>query len=428
LPAGIHLFTVPLLPTAFDEAEALGIPPDELLLARWNPLRAGDFKYEFYPRITTPMMPGVGYWIKLLRERTIRVEGTPVPSDQPYEIPLYGGFNQVGNPFARDLPVGEILVMFGNEGPVGLSEAERNGWVQNAVWVWDKTQGYQLAQTVRQWQGFWVRALRASGVRLVFNWSRGRFLAGRVRKISDDGLMRNHSIRWSLRLSVTAPNSPPDTENLLGVASASRLPSRISKPPMVVNSVWAAFLSDGEALAHDFKSERSNLKWTFVVKSDLPDNTPVTLRWEGLTQVPRSIAIVATDLTTGERFSLRSRSNYTFNARKGEMRQFAIEARQVPSAPLLRIVSVQSLRGRGLTANLVLTAPAHVRAEIKTLTGRTVRVLTETFVTRLPSFTIFWDGRDLSGKPLPLGAYMLIVNARDELGREQRVIRTVMVK
>lgn len=427
LPAGIHLFTVPLLPTAFDEAEALGIQPNELLLARWNPLRTGSFKYEFYPRITTPMMPGVGYWIKLLQERTIRIEGTPVPSDQPYEIPLYGGFNQVGNPFARDLPVGEILVMFGNEGPVGLSEAERSGWVQNAIWVWDRTQGYQLVQTVRQWQGFWVRALRASGVRLVFNWSRSRNFIAQTRRASKE-LSSNSSIRWSLRLSVTAPNSPADTENLLGVASGPRSPSRISKPPMVENSIWAAFVSDGEALAHDFRNERSNLKWTFVVKSDLPDNTPVTLRWEGLTQVPRSIAIVVTDLMTGEGFSLRNRSSYTFNARRGEMRQFAIEVRQVPSAPLLRIVSVQSLRGRGLTANLVLTVPAHVRAEIRTLTGRTVRVLTETFVTRLPSFTVFWDGRDLSGKTLPLGAYMLVVSAHDELGRKQQAIRTVMVK
>ncbi len=428
LPAGIHLFTVPLLPTAFDEAEALGIPSDELLLARWNPLRAGDFKYEFYPRITTPMMPGVGYWIKLLRDTTIRVEGTPIPSDQPYEIPLYGGFNQVGNPFARDLPIGEILVMFGNEGPVGLAEAERRGWVQNAIWVWDRVQGYQLAQTVRQWQGFWVRSLRASGVRLVFNWSRLQTVAGRTRKASNAELSSRSSIRWSLRLVVTAPNSPADTENLLGVASGSLLPSRIAKPPMVANSVWAAFISDSETVAHDFQSERSSLRWVFVVKSDLPDNTPVTLRWEGLTEVPRSIAVVATDLTTGERFSLRSRSSYTFNARKGETRQFVIEAKQIPSAPLLRIVSVKSLRGRGLTANLVLTAPAYVRAEIRTLTGRTVRVLTETFVTRLPSFTVFWDGRDRLGTPLPFGAYLLVVNARDELGREQQAIRTVMVK
>jgi len=428
LPAGIHLFTVPLLPTAFDEAEALGIPPDELLLARWNPLRAGEFKYEFYPRITTPMMPGVGYWIKLLRDTTIRVEGTPVPGDRPYEIPLYGGFNQVGNPFARDLPVGEILVVFGNEGPVGLAEAEQRGWVQNAVWVWDRSQGYLLAQTVRQWQGFWVRALKASGVRLVFNWSRSRSSAPQPRKASVDEPSVEGSTRWWLRLVVTAPNSPPDTENLLGVASGSRLPSRIAKPPMVPNSVWAAFVSDGEWVARDFRSERANLKWTFAVKSDLPDNTPVTLRWEGLNRVPSSTALVATDLSTGERFSLRSRGSYTFNARKGETRQFVIEARQVPSAPILRIVSVQSLRGRGLMVNLVLTVPAHVRAEIRTLTGRQVRTLTETFVTRLPSFAVFWDGRDRSGAPLPLGAYLLVVNARDELGREQQAIRTVMLK
>ena len=458
LPVGIHLFSVPLLPTSFDEAEALGISPDELLLARWNPLRPGELKYEFYPRITTPMMPGVGYWLKLLRETTIRVEGTPVPSDQPYQIPLYGGFNQVGNPFARDLPVGEILVAFGNEGPVGLAEAERRAWVQNAIWVWDKVQGYQLAQTIRPWQGFWVRALRPSGVRLVFNWSRTRG-AGRgtgersrlaqIQPMSVGTLSSNSSlvprssspvpILWSVRLIVTAPNAPADTENRFGIASGSQLPSRIFKPPMVPNSVWAAFVCEGtrdtgqgtgevELVAHDIRPEGSSRKWRFIVKSDLPDNTPVTLRWEGLAQLPRTISLVATDLTTKERFSLRSRSSYTFIAQRGETRQFLIEAVQSSSAPLVRIVSVQSLRGRGLTARLVLTAPAQVRSEIRTLTGRTIRILTDTFVAQPSPFNLLWDGRDRTGTPLPFGAYLLVVNARDEFGREQQVIRTVMLR
>ncbi|MCC6037129.1 MAG: hypothetical protein LM632_02845 [Armatimonadetes bacterium] len=458
LPAGIHLFSVPLLPTSFDEAEALGISPDELLLARWNPLRPGELKYEFYPRITTPMMPGVGYWLKLLRETTIRVEGTPVPSDQPYQIPLYGGFNQVGNPFARDLPVGEILVAFGNEGPVGLAEAERRAWVQNAIWVWDKVQGYQLAQTIRPWQGFWVRALRPSGVRLVFNWSRtkgaGRGAGERsrlaqIQPTSVGTLSSNSSlvprpsspvpILWSVRLIVTAPNSPSDTENRFGIASGSQLPSRIFKPPMVPNSVWAAFVCEGtrdtgqgtgevELVAHDIRPEGSSRKWRFIVKSDLPDNTPVTLRWEGLAQLPRTISLIVTDLTTKERLSLRSRSSYTFIAQRGETRQFLIEAVQSSSAPLVRIVSVQSLRGRGLTARLVLTVPAQVRSEIRTLTGRTIRILTDTFVAQPSPFNLLWDGRDRTGTPLPFGAYLLVVNARDEFGREQQVIRTVMLR
>ncbi|MFA0740748.1 MAG: hypothetical protein DFNUSKGM_000855 [Candidatus Fervidibacter sacchari] len=458
LPAGIHLFAVPLLPTSFDEAEALGISPDELLLARWNPLRPGELKYEFYPRITIPMMPGVGYWLKLLRETTIRVEGTPVPSDQPYQIPLYGGFNQVGNPFARDLLVGEILVAFGNEGPVGLAEAERRAWVQNAIWVWDRVQGYQLAQTIRPWQGFWVRALRPSGVRLVFNWSgtrdagRGtgeRSRLARFQPMSVRTLSSNPSLvprpsspvptLWSVRLIVTAPNAPADTENRFGIASGSQLPPRISKPPMLPNTVWAAFVCEGtrdkgqgtgevELVAHDIRPEGSSRKWRFIVKSDLSDNTPVTLRWEGLAQLPRTVSLVVTDLATNERFSLRSRSSYTFTARKGETRQFVIEAVQSSPATLVRIVSVQPLRGRGLTARLVLTAPAQVRSEIRSLTGRTIRILTDTFVAQPSPFNLLWDGRDRTGTPLPFGAYLLVVNAGDEFGREQQVIRTVMLR
>ncbi|MGQ9729422.1 MAG: FlgD immunoglobulin-like domain containing protein, partial [Candidatus Fervidibacter sp.] len=202
----------------------------------------------------------------------------------------------------------------------------------------------------------------------------------------------------------------------------------ISKPPMVHNSVWSAFIVEGEPVAHDFTSERQNRKWNFVVKSDLPDNTPISLRWEGVHQVPKTVALVVTDLATNEKFSLRSRSGYTFLGRKGETRNFLIEVVQAKFTPLVRIASVQSLRGRGLIVRLVSTAPAQIQAEIKTLTGRTVRTLTGAFATQPTSFSLIWDGRDRSGKPLPLGAYLLVVNARDEIGREQRAVRTVMLR
>jgi hypothetical protein len=105
-----------------------------------------------------------------------------------------------------------------------------------------------------------------------------------------------------------------------------------------------------------------------------------------------------------------------------------IEAVQSSPATLVRIVSVQPLRGRGLTARLVLTAPAQVRSEIRSLTGRTIRILTDTFVAQPSPFNLLWDGRDRTGTPLPFGAYLLVVNARDEFGREQQVIRTVMLR
>lgn len=450
LPPGIHLFSVPLFPMATDEAQALGISPDELLLAHWNPTRKGNFKYEFYPRITTPMMPGVGYWLKLLRETTISVEGTPIPTDVPYQIPLFGGFNQVGNPFAKDLPVGEILVAFGNEPPVDLVTAEQRQWVQRIVWVWSPQLGYQIAQTVRQWQGFWVRSLRPSGVRLVFGMGRRkRHGDTRIWRQGDKkgtlgyiALSPHHPITlspiWSLRFIVTAPNSPPDTENRIGVVSdgTGLAPTPISKPPMVPNTVWAAFeglSSDPHSplpipIAHDFRPNRSNLRWKFVVHPDLPDNTPVTLRWDGLTEVPKSVRISVTDTTTNERFSLRSRSSYTFVARKGEARRFVVEASQAPTLPLVSITSVQPMRGRGALVQLLLTSPAQVRLEVQSLTGRTVRIVAEQFVSRLPTMTFLWDGRDQNGNPLPLGSYLLRVVARDEFGREQQAVRTVMVR
>jgi hypothetical protein len=124
-------------------------------------MRPGDFKYELYPRITTPMMPGVGYWLKVTQDVTLQVQGTPLSEGELYQVPLMGGWNQVGNPYARDLPVSEIGASLGTEGVVDLATAGQRQWLDATVWIWDAQQRrYQIAQTVQQWQGFWIRALR----------------------------------------------------------------------------------------------------------------------------------------------------------------------------------------------------------------------------------------------------------------------------
>ncbi len=395
------------------------------------------------------MMPGIGYWLKLLRETTLRLEGTPIPTDVPYQVPLFGGWNQVGNPFARDLPVSEIFVAFGSEQPVDLTTAEQRQWVQRTVWVWDPQRGYQIAETVSQWQGFWVRALRPSGVRLMFGTELGKRGVGRRTAANSQGRVskgehskakaahhspvanRQPSLLWSVHFTVTAPGSPPDTENRLGVFRLSPLVTRhppLVKPPMVPGSVFAGWESTDGLLAHDFRANRPKQVWTLIVRSDLPDGAPVTLYWDGLTQVPKSVRLSLTDLTTNERFALRNRSSYTFIARKGEARKFILEAIQAPALPLVRITSVQPLRGRGMLVGLILTSPAWVRLEIQTLTGRTVRVIAERFITQLPSVTLFWDGRYQTGNFVPFGTYLLCVIAKDEDGRQQQAVRTVMLR
>lgn len=164
---GWHLMGVPIIPLKSDEAEILGIPPEKLLLAHWQPNLPGNQKYEIYPRISMPMLPGVGYWLRVDEDIQVTIQGMPTPTDEPYEIPLLAGFNQLANPFPFTVRVADFQVKYGDEGPVDLQTAQQNGWIDPTIWIWTQEQGYQMATFIPPWSGFWVRALRPDGIWLL---------------------------------------------------------------------------------------------------------------------------------------------------------------------------------------------------------------------------------------------------------------------
>jgi hypothetical protein len=69
-----------------------------------------------------------------------------------------------------------------------------------------------------------------------------------------------------------------------------------------------------------------------------------------------------------------------------------------------------------------LTAPATVQAEIRTLTGRLVRIFVNSSEPKT-QIQLIWDGRSADGQILPSTPLLLRLSARDNLGREtQRVV------
>ncbi|MCS7252880.1 MAG: hypothetical protein RMK18_05195 [Armatimonadota bacterium] len=165
--SGWHLMGIPVLPLKSDEAEILGIPREKLLLAHWQPSLIGLSKYEIYPSISTPMHPGIGYWLKLNEDTTISVQGAPTPTDEPFEIPLLGGFNQLANPFTFPIRVSGFRVQYGDGQLMDLQSASQAGLIDPTIWVWTQENGYQAADVIEPWGGFWVRSLKPIGVWLI---------------------------------------------------------------------------------------------------------------------------------------------------------------------------------------------------------------------------------------------------------------------
>ena len=71
---GLYLMSLPVLPPSGDAAAVLGIASDRLLLARWDPTAPGGGQYDLYPTID-PFRPGLGYWLRILSDVTLAVDG-----------------------------------------------------------------------------------------------------------------------------------------------------------------------------------------------------------------------------------------------------------------------------------------------------------------------------------------------------------------
>lgn len=168
LPAGISIVSIPIQPLNSDPKNIFQIAENELKLARWDPKKGTNDKYEYYPHIfVKAIKPGEGFWIKLDAIKNITVGGT-LPTTS-FELPLYPGWNQIGNPFNKDILWGDnIKVKHGNETKT-ISEAARLGWTD--IYMWTKKQGnwklihpnkilteYNTTNKIESWVGYWMRA------------------------------------------------------------------------------------------------------------------------------------------------------------------------------------------------------------------------------------------------------------------------------
>ena len=186
-PAGkstVRMVSLPGFPIETDEAKALNIAPNDLKLARYRPnlspatlqdgalqFGIGSDRYELYPNISAPIAPGRGYWLGVGQSGySTQVQASLPPADKAYEVPLQGGWNQIGVPFNQSFATGSILVRNGGFAPVSLSVAQARGWVAPGIWRWLPAGGYVRADkgdgALAPFEGYFIFAGPDKGVSL----------------------------------------------------------------------------------------------------------------------------------------------------------------------------------------------------------------------------------------------------------------------
>ncbi len=326
-PAGqsqIRMVSLPGFPTETDEAAALNLAPNALKLARYRPnlspavsnngalqFGIGGDRYEIYPNISAPIAPGRGYWLGVGQNGySTQVEASLPPADKPYEVPLLGGWNQIGVPFNRSFSASAISVRNGGFAPVSLAVAQARGWVAPGIWRWLPTGGYVRADTgnatLAPFEGYFIFAGPQRGVSLVFDAS-----ANALAKTSD---ARTAAGSWSVSLHATG-ESTADIAGVFGVSSAPN----VAKPPAGARVVSLRFegsdaqgaSASGSGLAESYVPQLGEgASWTAIVDGTAGGEN-VTLKWGNFA---RGVALTLLDSASGARIAMKSGGQYRFVA------------------------------------------------------------------------------------------------------------------
>jgi len=425
--AGLRMISLPILPFATDNADALGVARNQLLLAHWRQDTPGENKYLLYPT-APPFRPGVGYWVKLRSNIIADIRGVIPRPDQNFTIATTFGWNQIGNPFTTPVDVADIEVQYLLNDTVPFATAVSKGWVGGTIWRYNPTtNSYEPATTLQPWEGYWLRVLVAEGVTLTFPApaTRTRKTATRMEMPQPDWLVTlTASAGGSLgkvqvgqsRSASTGfdpafdRESPPAFEQMLGFS--------------IQNTDWGAFAG---RYAVDVRAEGTKTVWNLQIRTPAPD-MDVTLTWSDLRSVPKRTRLILLDAVSGRRYNLRTVSSITLRTDATGTRQLQLVA-EPQAEGSLRIVGLRAQRTRGgvVTVSFSLTADAQVMAEVLNASGKPVRTLQNGAPSRAGMQSLVWDGRDGGGVAVPAGAYLLRVRAQTEDGTSAQAILPMVV-
>jgi outer membrane protein assembly factor BamB len=110
-------------------------------------------------------IPGRGYVICSKDATRLATRGLKSSPRWPYEVALNKGWNLIGNPFDRPIPINSVRVKWVIWGmkpeETDMADAAQRGWIQPELWELTPM-GYSPAAEFEPWKGYWIWAETAS--------------------------------------------------------------------------------------------------------------------------------------------------------------------------------------------------------------------------------------------------------------------------
>lgn len=414
----------------------------------------GDYLY--YTRGQLPALEaGRGYWMqtKPNQATTLTFQGSHlIPTTEDFLVELKRDWNMVGSPYTTSVYLGRTKFVFSGQS-YSWSEAVQRGLIRSSLWSWDPNIEDYVAisketSQIAPMTGYWIKTL-VRGVRLafpadmnLFRSSRGRSAPRSQPAVPSGAATRDTAgnTEWLLQISARfTQGRKKDTSNYLGVssyASDNYDLQDVDEPPPFSGYVNVRFPhsdwgKDSGNYSRDIRRSFVGRKsWDMEVATDQP-STDLALNWGNIHQIPRRYRLTLVDVESGQRVYMRTAESYVFRSGpQGGAHRFRIEVDTDPSSALRItgvLVSPGAVRGLGQAISFNLSRGATVRCEIRSVTGRSVRILDPGTLKSSGLNLLNWDLRGGSGQILPRGLYLMELTAIDPEQQTVKVVKTLRI-
>lgn len=406
-----------------------GIPLTQRFIARWGVVNAaGEQDYLFSGEFVEQLAAGRAYWVRLTQDTFLSIDAPEVDRTQPFRIanePIWDrnnldvGWQQVGNPYPFPVNASAVQVMLPTGQILSLREAVQQGILLGFAYQYLISGGVPsyVPISVNEWvltpfAGYWIYKFKPCSLVVAPAFvTRGRLTEPSPPSRPLVALeVWGEKAEFPYRLALSANAEP------------------IPAPPVAPGmTAWAGFVGKQGTSRNanmpfmEVPAGKSG-RWLLLIRSAQP-NQKVTLRWKSSRQGGSSSVVYLTDPHTYRSVRLSGGGEWTVTTDETGGRQLVLTVGVKSEVPLRFVdVKVTRMRGSGYLITGRLTSPAVIQAEIRTLTGRLVRVLPGSDEPKT-QVQLLWDGRTQTGERLSVGAFLLRLSARDESGREtQRVV------
>lgn len=415
---GVHMMSLPLYTLSPSAPDVLGIAPERLLLARWDPRLGTSGRYRLWPDID-PFAPGKAFWLKVFEDTEVSVRGIPTDPVVDFPVALSFGWNMVGVPRQFAVNVTDLRVQLGTDPPVTFDEAVARHWVQASIFGYSMQRGYERVERLLPYLGYWVRSLVTSEVRLLFP-PEGETTAATA---AAGGSCPWADWRWAARICV---RSAGEGGNVVVGRAGGGPEVIVPAPPASPGGLRVAVTHvgnrslDGPAYASGVAGGTKG--WRVLVTGAPRAEVSVAIEPVAGEELPE-LGLAAEG--TGRVWLASVQPTRTVHLNEqGELllRVDVLRDRdEAQPVPVLTGVAAR-VAGSGATVVYTLAAPAYVQARVVNIAGRLVRRLASGRLQAAGRNTLVWNGCNDSGAKAPAGRYLVMVEAKGTDGARQRAI------